>query len=91
VVWLSSSLLLLVRLAASAIAVRRMIGDVRICKDSILLDAVSAASQRVGLTTTPRVLVSNRISAPMVLAYFRPALPTRVTGFRIPRFRALRM
>ena len=73
-VWLSSGLFLLVKLLASSIAVRRMIRNSHPCKDSILLDAVAVASQRAGLRGAPRVLVSHRISAPMVLAYFRPAL-----------------
>ncbi|MFC1758422.1 M56 family metallopeptidase [Planctomycetota bacterium] len=80
-VWLSSSLFLLFRLVASAIAVRRMLRLARPCEDATLLNALSNGSQRVGLTTTPRLLVSDQISAPMVLAYFQPTLliPTLTT------------
>ena len=83
-VWLSSSLFQLFRLVISAIAVRRMMRRSRPCEDTVLLKALSGASQRVGLTTTPRLLVSEQISAPMVIAYFQPALliPTVTTTLR---------
>ncbi|WP_222435511.1 M56 family metallopeptidase [Allorhodopirellula solitaria] len=74
IVWLTLSGFHLARLVASFIAVRRMLRRAHACEQTNLLDAASDAAQRVGLATPPRLLVSNQISTPMVLAYFRPVL-----------------
>ena len=74
VIWLFVSLLLLSRLITSAVAVRQMVVRAQPHTDEKVLEAVSVASTQVGLGSAPRVLVSDRITTPMVLAYFRPTL-----------------
>lgn len=73
-VWLVCSLFQLYRLAISAMAVRRMMSQCEPCEDSQRQTTLAHVSKRLGLAKPPRLLVSDRISAPMILAYFQPAL-----------------
>ena len=73
-IWLGLSAFLVIRLLASAAAVYRIARFARPCTEVKVLNAVSNSSRQVGLATPPRILVSDQIESPMVLAFLRPAL-----------------
>lgn len=73
-VWLTASALLALRLAFSALAVRKILRQAKPCDDGRLHSAAGVAAARVGLKETPPVLVSDRIESPMVLALAKPRL-----------------
>lgn len=73
-VWLAASTLLFARLTLSLLAVWRLVRQAMPCTDASLLAAASQASRHVGLARPPRLLVSNAVATPMVLALGRPTI-----------------
>src|SRR5262249_31164844 len=65
------SLILLVRLAGSAWAGRRLLAAARIVDDPLIQRAALTARERLGLQITPAVLASPRVRCPMVWCWRR--------------------
>ncbi len=74
VVWLSVSALLFARLTLSLIFVAKIVRHATPCRDAQLVDAAREAARRVKLNQSPRLLVSDSVSTPMVLALTRPVV-----------------
>lgn len=72
--WLGLSTILLLRLLASVFSVHGIARSARPCTDDRILDAIARTSKQLGLRSAPRTLVSDKISTPMVLAFFRTTL-----------------
>lgn len=74
VVWLSASGLLFARLTLSLVFVAKIVRHATPCHDAPLVDAAREAARRVKLNQSPRLLVSDSVSTPMVLALTRPVV-----------------
>jgi polysaccharide export outer membrane protein len=74
VAWLSLSAILLARLASSILAIRRLLRSAIPSENHELQIATETAANRLGLTRPVRVLYSQKIATPMVLAFGKPVL-----------------
>ena len=72
--WLGLSTILLLRLLASFVSVQWIARSAWPCSDDRVHDAIASTSSRLGLRSPPQVLISDKISTPMVLAFFRSTL-----------------
>ncbi|MHB9081797.1 MAG: M56 family metallopeptidase [Pirellulaceae bacterium] len=80
IVWMSVSALLFSRLMLSLGVIRRILRHATPCNDAQLVEAALEAARRVGLNHQPRLLISDSVSTPMVLALTRSVVLLPRTG-----------
>lgn len=68
ILWLSVSIVLILRLLISALATCELLRMAEPCQDAEMLAAAALAAKRVGLSVAPSLLVTNKIQTPMVWA-----------------------
>lgn len=73
-VWFMATSWIVIRMVRSWACVLRLIRESRTCEDSSVRQATLRATHRLALKREPRVLMSDKVAMPMVLAYFRPML-----------------
>lgn len=81
-VWATGTLLLLVRLAWSCVAVVRLRRSCRLIDTGPVHALLQEAAARLGMRRVPRLLLSNRVISPAAFGLGRPAvlLPARLIG-----------
>lgn len=72
--WAVFTATLSARLLWSILSLHRLMRSAQSCHDQVVIAAAEASSQQLGLSCAPRLLLSDRVTMPMVSAFMQPTL-----------------